>query len=32
MMNAYDFEADIEHLAVFGICGDCRGDRMNERG
>ena len=24
IMNAYDFEADIEHLAVFGICGDCR--------
>ena len=24
IMNAYDFETDIEHLAVFGICGDCK--------
>ena len=22
----YDFHAEIEHLAVFGICGDCKGD------
>ena len=28
IMNAYDFETDIEHLAVFGICGDCREDQQ----
>ena len=22
----YDFHAEIEHLAVFGMCGDCKGD------
>lgn len=27
IMNAYDFETDIEHLAVFGICGECREKR-----
>jgi len=27
IMNAYDFETDIEHLAVFGICGDCRNEK-----
>ncbi len=27
IMNAYDFEADIEHLAVFGTCGDCKNER-----
>ena len=27
IMNAYDFEADIEHLAVFGVCADCRNER-----
>ena len=27
IMNAYDFEADIEHLAVFGTCADCRNER-----
>lgn len=26
MDEEYDFHAEIEHLAVFGICGDCKGD------
>lgn len=24
--DEYDFHAEIEHLAVFGMCGDCKGD------
>jgi Fur family ferric uptake transcriptional regulator len=24
--EAYDFHAEIEHLAIFGICGKCRDD------
>ena len=26
MSEEYDFHAEIEHLAVFGICSDCKGD------
>ena len=26
MSEEYDFHAEIEHLAVFGICSNCKGD------
>ncbi len=31
ILNSYGFEADMNHIALFGVCSECRADSQGDR-